>query len=422
MTTFDTLTAKFLSNSSSYAEDGGAILNGESTVSFVNSTVSFSNNSARYGGAILNLRSSVSFVNSTVSFLANTAREGGGAILNWNYSTVSFVNSTASFSSNTAREDGGAILNWNYSAVSFVNSRVNFLGNSSKAEGGAILNSDYSAVSFVNSTVSFVSNSVRDFGGAIENRLSILVFDKSTAIFFKNTAKTGGAIYNQGSTVSFVNSTASFLSNTATGNGGAIFNDSKSTIIFKGRSSMIFENNTASKGADIYNNGTIEISERSEVILRSGIDWDPTKDGVINIKSGTLTISADKIFISVLNVSAGGKFSLVDRQAIFATVYKTKTARIDKLTVAGILEIGIDLSTDNLNDIISSADSITFQKGSSLKIAPFNEWSSPKTYSVIFEGDLRGFENLNYDRSRFVLNYDNKTKTLSLRVISDPTQ
>jgi predicted outer membrane repeat protein len=265
-----------------------------------------------------------------------------------------------------------------------------------------------------------------------------LMFKKISLLTFSNAADS--AIYNINlSLITFDSLTVNFLGNNSADDGGAISNDG--IIIFKGASSVIFENNTAPKGADIYNSGTIEISERSEVILRSGIDGNPTKDGVINIKSGTLTISADEIFIIRLNVWVGGKFSLVDREAIskakrenlrsssfvdaaeaeFAAVYKTKTAQIDSLTVAGILEIGIDLSTDNINDLISSADSITFQKGSSLKIVPFNKWSSPKTYSIIFEGELRGFENLDYDRSRFVLSYDEKTKTLSLKAISDPT-
>jgi predicted outer membrane repeat protein len=267
-----------------------------------------------------------------------------------------------------------------------------------------------------------LDNSAGTAGGAISNFYSHLDFNNSSTTFSDNSTGTdGGVLFNANSHLDFNNSSATFLNNTANRTGGAIFNDSKSTIIFKGRSSVIFENNTASKGADIYNNGIIEIAERSEVILRSGINGNSSEGGVINIKSGgVLTISADEIFIRALNVSAGSKFSLVDRQAIFATVYTTKTAKIDKLAAAGILEIGIDLSTGNINDLIL-AKSITFQKGSSLKIVPFNKWSSPKTYSKIFEGDLRGFKNLDYDRSRFVLNYDNKTKTLSLRVISDPT-
>jgi predicted outer membrane repeat protein len=294
----------------------------------------------------------------------------------------------------------------------------------SNATDSAIKNENLSLITFDRLTVKFLSNSAY-YGGAIFNRSSTVSFVNSTVNFVSNTADDyGGAINNQDSTLSFVNSIVGFSGNRTTINGGAIFNDASGTLIFKGGSRAIFEDNHApqAKGADRYNNGISEISERSEVIVRSGIDGNPTKGGVINIKSGTLTISADKIFIRVINVSAGGKFSLVDRQAIFPTVYTTKTAQIDSLTVAGILEIGIDLSTDNINDLISSADSITFQKGSSLKIVPFNKWSSPKTYSIIFEGDLRGFENLDYDRSRFVLSYDNKTKTLSLRVISDPTK
>jgi predicted outer membrane repeat protein len=418
---FNRSSATFLNNTAN--RSGGAIVNLLSTASFVNSTLDFLHNTATgNGGAISNVHSSASFSNSTANFSGNSTKELGGAINNQD-SLLVFNRSNATFSANSANGGGGAILNWDYSVVSFVNSTVDFLHNTATAEtGGAIDNRDYSAVSFVKSRVNFLGNS-SDFGGAILNYYSTASFVNSTVDFSNNSADRGGAIYNENSTVSFVNSIVSFTGNSAyveEGRGGAIANSANSTIIFKGGSKVIFEDNLADGGADIYNNGIIEISERSEVILRSGIDGNPSAGGVINIKSGgVLTISADEIGIVTLNVSAGSKFSLVDRQAIFATVYTTKTAHIENLIVEGILEIGIDLSANDINDLIL-ADSITFQKGSSLKIVPFNKWSSPKIY-LIFEGDLRGFENLDYDHSRFVLRYDKKTKTLSLKVIKDPT-
>jgi outer membrane protein OmpA-like peptidoglycan-associated protein len=133
-----------------------------------------------------------------------------------------------------------------------------------------------------------------------------------------------------------------------------------------------------------------------------------------------LTISAKEIVISTLNVSAGSKFSLFAGSADPDLFYSTKTANIDNLTVAGILEIGVDLSSDNRNDLIVADNSITFLQGSYLNIVPFNEWSSPRTYSDIFTGELVGFENLNYNHSFFVLEYDKQMNTVSLKVISDP--
>ncbi|MDR2772465.1 MAG: hypothetical protein LBB93_03250, partial [Elusimicrobiota bacterium] len=463
-------TVSFVANKTT-DDDGGAIFN-RGTVSFVNSTVDFSNNSARFGGAIDNSGGAtvsfvnstvdfsgnktvidtgdggaisnwgtVSFVNSTVDFLGNIAKYRGGAIYNI-CSSVSFVNSTVDFSNNSAYYDGGgAIFNWYESTVSFVNSTVDFLDNTAGMIGGAIENI-WSSASFVNSTVDFSGNTADLDGGAIGNVWSTVSFVNSTVDFSNNSAYNnnvygydshGGAIYNQEAAVSFDNSIVGFSGNSTTGNGGAIFNYANSTIIFKGGSRVIFEGNLADtgKGADIYNNGTIEISENSEVILRSGING---VGGVININSGgVLTISADEIVISTLNVSADGKFSLVDREANSEangfrssgftgsaepeTLYSSKTANIDNLTVEGILEIGIDLSANNANDLIS-ASSITFQEGSFLNIVLFNKSSSPRTYSDIFTGELIGFENLDYDHSFFVLSYNEQTKTLSLKAIS----
>jgi len=305
---FTSSAVNFVNNTA--GSSGGAVYNDGAIINFTDSFVKFENNKSTganiYGGAIYNTNSgNINFMDSDVIFSSNTARIYGGAIYNTDNSLINFEMSSGdkiTFNSNTANR-GGAIYNYD-STITFRNGNVMFIGNSTldytnsaggaiynsnslinfemssgdkitfssntaggyaPGSGGAIYNTSGSTITFRNGDITFSGNSIVSSGngGAIYNLNSLIFFEMSSGdkiIFSSNTAYTGGAIYNDTySTVTFQNGDIMFTENRA-GAGGAIYN-SNSLINFEMSSGdvIIFSNNTANLGGAIYNsyNSTI---------------------------------------------------------------------------------------------------------------------------------------------------------------------
>ncbi|MDR0485134.1 MAG: hypothetical protein LBH29_00225, partial [Elusimicrobiota bacterium] len=260
----------FINNSA--GNFGGAIYNSNSTMTFNNSSITFSGNAANsyddygdFGGAIANYNSIMTFNNSLITFsinsVGNTAYHYrvGGAIYN-SYSTMTFNNSSIIFIGNNANghSSGGAIANYN-SIMTFNNSLITFSGNSVNGygDGGAIANEFLSIMTFNNSSITFSGNSADDrdgIGGAITNYSSTITFNDSYILFKYNiAARAGGAIDNYYSPMTFNNSSVTFSNNNVAGEdddyggyyhgGGAIYNND-STITFND-SYILFKGNIA---------------------------------------------------------------------------------------------------------------------------------------------------------------------------------
>jgi predicted outer membrane repeat protein len=287
----------FTSNSAngSYAY-GGAIYIQSSTFSFVNSQVSFTNNSANgpggsggsgFGGAIDAYLSSFSFVNSQVSFTSNSVNASvsqGGAIY-VESSTFSFVNSQVSFMSNSANGPyasarGGAIYVQS-STFSFVNSQVSFTNNSANGPGGsggsgfggAIHAYRFSNFSFVNSQVSFTSNSASSWGGAIYVENSTFSFVNSQITFIDNKAN------NALNDVSFWNydDALVFSGNNTLTNGIRASGAASAKIIISKNSILNFHGNSdianivINDGNAVFRSGISTITKRMSVSAGAGI-------------------------------------------------------------------------------------------------------------------------------------------------------
>jgi predicted outer membrane repeat protein len=132
----------------------GALTNG-GEMNFTSSVVHFINNKTLLdpddvfsgnGGAASN-GGSLIFVGSDVNFTSNSAVINGGAIYNADNSAVSFINTEIVFTSNSA-DVGGAISNDNNSTIDFRDGKVNFTGNVAASSGGAIYNINDSSATF----------------------------------------------------------------------------------------------------------------------------------------------------------------------------------------------------------------------------------------------------------------------------------
>ncbi|MEM6715520.1 MAG: filamentous hemagglutinin N-terminal domain-containing protein, partial [Cyanobacteria bacterium P01_C01_bin.147] len=171
------------------------------------------------------------------SFSQNTAGDDGGAI----YNSEPLALSSSTFSQNTSGDDGGAI----YNDGTLTLSTSTFTQNTSSSSGGAIYNIGPLDVS----TSTFSSNTASSIGGAIYNIRDLTISDST---FSANTAFEGGGIYNDNTT----NVTSSTFSANAADNGGGIYNFDDLTV-----SSSTFSANTATSGdgGGIFNDGTTNL-------------------------------------------------------------------------------------------------------------------------------------------------------------------
>ncbi|MDR3049620.1 MAG: autotransporter domain-containing protein [Elusimicrobiota bacterium] len=284
---------------------GGVIYStGAAFISFERSTITFANNFnitfssntienkmnvLMLGGAIYAEQSSISFANSSMTFTKNGSLKlvnnqvnpatytytapppigpmplpfkvtfdapifetdedfnfqfSGGAMF-VSYSTMTAQNSAVEFSSNASYNSAGALLAQN-SKIVFDRSSVNFSYNEAyKNNGGAIVVSD-SAIDFNASTVSFIGNSAGVYGGGLFTLLSKADFNNAQIYAFDNRANYGGTMFFSGSQASFTNTTAAFINFSTdifSEYGGAIgLYDSK--VIFR-YSSITFSSNIA---------------------------------------------------------------------------------------------------------------------------------------------------------------------------------
>ena len=275
------------------ATQGGAIFSKLDVIFTANSTSIFTSNRADSGGAVY-CESNANIVfraNSTMIFINNTADQNGGALYYYDVTNAIFEGSSSIvFNSNIADRNGGAICFSKLSTITFVNgSKSNvtfqnnkaanggaicFEGNSSSifggistvlftdneaTQGGAIFCENNSTLIFQqNSTANFINNGGHEHGGAIFSNLNsgILFNDKSIVKYNNNKAENrGGSIYSEGNSaiVCGGNSVVTFTSNTVNnGEGGAVYSNINSGMIFKDDCQLTFAHNYAIQGGTVY--------------------------------------------------------------------------------------------------------------------------------------------------------------------------
>ena len=127
----------------------------------------------------------------------------------------------------------------------------------SAIDGGAIL-SNSSCITFKrNSTAVFHHNNVKGQGGAIASCCNgYIISESNTSLTFSNNIAydgCGGAMYSFKSSYIVFERNSPMFSNNAGVNGGAICSYDNSYIVFEGKSSSVFNKNTAlNKGAATY--------------------------------------------------------------------------------------------------------------------------------------------------------------------------
>ena len=210
------------------------------------------------GGAIGCERHSIIIFSgaSIVSFNSNIARLGG-AIFSDAYSTVSFEGSArGSFIGNNGTEHGGAVVIHEHSAIFFKgNSQVTFTCHDS-INGGAIRSSGHCKIMFTENSVVMLTSNTGYSGGAVDayNHGNLTFEGNSRVIFANNEATNGGSLFlHTKSNIIFKdNSYIEFVNNTARGSGGAVYTYGNSDITVTGSPNIYFTHNVAKTGGAIH--------------------------------------------------------------------------------------------------------------------------------------------------------------------------
>ncbi len=357
---------------------GGAISNYATKLSVNSST--FTNNSAQMGGAIYSesknettegandgVQSELKVTNST--FTNNSATTFGGAIGNDGKLTVTnsiFKNNKTNFTLDdkeseqelksiyTSIAGGGAIG---------VNGETNiesssFDGNYSNVSGGAIIANDANGLEINNSA--FANNKADVNGGAIASGWDVN----------QNGDSLAEALADLYTPDKIEITDTDFANNSAGKYGGAIYysNGNKDTTknpsltINAKKQDVVFTNNKAEKGGDIYlNNSTANLnaSNGKQIVFNSGV----AGNGTINTKgtivfnseitpdNGNLLVNADEnstIRASVDKYINGIDLTLADGATLDLINGTIGTAKINNLTSnGGNIKIDMDLSRDD---------------------------------------------------------------------------
>ena len=400
--TTNKLTVNSSKFSSNKADKGGAIGNA-GLLDVANST--FTNNSAKEGGAIGN---SGTMNISGSSFSGNTAERGGAIV---NYGTMNINSST--FSSNKSEGElvidsekaensvipnGGAITSKGALTINnstFTNNSNNITVKDDDKEaveviqsaigGGALVVSDTAMIT----DSSFAGNSTNYSGGAILTNGSPKLSVNNGAFANNSAGINGGAISAGADNVaaSILAPTANveitdtdFANNTAGKFGGAIYysngntntKDNPTLTINAQKQDVVFTNNKAEKGGDIYlNNSTANLNASSgkQIVFNSGVAGNGTINttGAIVLNSeitpdgGNLLVNAGEnstIKASVDEYINGIDLTLGNGATLDLMNGKLGVAKFNNLTSnGGNVKIDMDLSRDDqIADIASVAN------------------------------------------------------------------
>ena len=281
------------------AEQGAQLYNEGTTV--ISNVAMAKNTAIGKGGAIFNsddkMGAEGDLILNNVDLKDNKANFGGAI---WNEGTLT-VNG-GSFESNKADKAAGAI--YNAADAKLTVDGVTFANNSS-AKAGAINNYN-GTVAISDST--FKGNAAgTSMGGAVTNTSgsepgkSIITITGST--FEGNKAGNGGAVWN-GTYGKVTITDSTFKGNTALaegglGQGGAITNAGQMTI----KGTNTFSGNTAAKGKDIYNSGTLIMTRDSHLIVDGN-------QNIYNADGAKLTVESGAK-LTITDAVAGGNYEVV---------------------------------------------------------------------------------------------------------------
>ena len=286
-------TIKFINNSAT--NKGGALWWRQYTGSLLlntanfsgNSTVIFSNNTAKQGGAVCfegKYQQKIFQSSTNVMFIHNKAIEGGAVYLS--SSDIIFTDiAIVHFCNNTASLSGGAISSLNNSNIWFTGgSTINFNTNLARQHGGAISSVINTRITFSETcSVVFTSNTAMQQGGAVNTAMrhggAVYVHDNTsvsfegdtTVVFYHNMAESGGGAlysYNHCNITIRQYSEVMFDKNSAMEYGGAMCCDRHSDVTLEGNIPVTFTSNTAENGGAVcVSQSVMKFANNSVVML-----------------------------------------------------------------------------------------------------------------------------------------------------------
>ena len=406
---------------------GGAIYNKNSKIEsvfaeFINNHIE-ADGSGVNSGAILNEEGTID--NITGDFIGNYAlsenyRAEGGAILNLK-STIKGIK--GDFIKNYAiggkRTSGGAVNNNDASVInsiigSFYNNHTESNGGASETRGGALINFGKITELTGNFDNNYaLTNGTFSIGGAIANiygNENSIGIGKLSGNFSNNYAKTtgsgsnayaqGGAIYNNNSAVISNIQSSNFSNNYVSGadaktDGGAIWNAGKISFsgnnAFKDNYKIVNGVKTAN---DIYNSGTVNVTENSSLSVSGGITGNG--NGQINL--------AENAALNLNDATSSGNNITLEKDATLAfNVNKIKTS--DTEQSGGKFDGDIKLNADsNLNVSTYVEHGVVSGEGTYKFANNVDTANGQWKLNTIISNSLYNYE--------FKLNDDNNTLTL----------
>ncbi|MCM1295068.1 MAG: autotransporter domain-containing protein [Muribaculaceae bacterium] len=289
-------------------DDGGAVLTTMGKLTVTNSL--FENNTAMWDGAIGVGKTSQDLVVKNTTFKNNSALSTGAVGVFMGPATLTDVKFIGNTATDAGEEGAGALFLGTNSMTTVDNGQ--FVANKSASWGGAI--ATRTADGYDNHAAKldimhgvFNGNNAATNGGAIYNAFYKSVADAdavtiSDVAFVRNSATNGGAIYNDGTADKAGNhaalhiSDSRFINNFAT-QGGAIYNTTDGKIEFTGTN--VFSGNRAGTANDIYNDGTIMVSD-GETTFDGGV----LGDGAFTLADGaSLNLGTGVIAQSQININ-----------------------------------------------------------------------------------------------------------------------
>ena len=384
-------TAAFTANSA--ADYGGAIYSEEhgSILFKENSTTIFSKNNAAYGGALWSYDTSrITFLGCSLTRFTNNRADRGGAVALLHKCNVTIAeHSVVVFSQNIAQSSltsGGAALHFSFNSSITIkgNSNVTFNNNYAIESGGVVYCEYAGFILTQNSTITLSGNKAK-VGGALHlvHNCDITFKENSMVKFINNIATSigGAAFATEQSDITFDdNSSVTFTNNTAPF-GGTLYSKSRSTIIAKGDSSVMFNNLLAnwctgicmpyagqSNVISINSIGMVRCSNQKEFICVSKkCRCKRLEDLLVNITSSMVININEKIALSsVIQLTNLRNISLIGHNnptVICVDDGGLQVKLSSNLTIKGIIWIGFDTRniieyTNPVIELLNSSDTI----------------------------------------------------------------
>ncbi len=321
------------------------------TVNITNTT--FSNNRATNFGAGAGTVTAGTLNIDNSDFISNTGTQQYGGALRVDDASTATINNSH-FISNTHSTLNGGAIRWDSSGLLTI-SNSEFKDNSSINLGGAVYNHSFGDVTVSNT--SFISNTASEGGGIY----SLDPLTVTNSDFISNTATTrGGAIYLSNGASSIISNTFSGNNDTVTtvnADGGAIYNDTNSTLTVE---TSTFTKNAghggSSEGGAIFNAGTLHITA-SNFINNTGDAAGGGWGGGALFNSGSTVITNSTFISNTTGIEGGAIASRGGSLSISGSTFEGNTARNKGGALYSESTITIEQSSFVTNIVTGTAES-----------------------------------------------------------------